>query len=85
MKENADWVYLLRIRDEIAFLEENTRYLRYERLDSDKVIQHVVQKSLEIIGEASKRLSTETKDVVHIFHGTMLLVCGIDSLTDILR
>ncbi|HJK78273.1 MAG TPA: DUF86 domain-containing protein [Methanocorpusculum sp.] len=62
MKEGSDRVYLLHIRDEITFLEENTHDLSYERLDSDKVIQHVVQKSLEIIGEASKKLSTETKD-----------------------
>ncbi|MDU9375752.1 hypothetical protein McpSp1_03310 [Methanocorpusculaceae archaeon Sp1] len=62
MKTDADRVYLLHIRDEILFLEENTKDLSYEKLDSDKVIQHVVQKSLEIIGEASKKLSVEIKD-----------------------
>ena len=56
MKEGSDRVYLLHIRDEITCLEENTHDLSYERLDSDKVIQHVAQKSLEIIGEASKKL-----------------------------
>lgn len=62
MKADADRVYLLHIRDEISFLETVTKDLRYEQLDSDKLMQHVVQKSLEIIGEASKKISVETKD-----------------------
>ena len=57
----TDKMFMLHIRDEILFLEENTKGLTFEKLDTDKVVQHFVQKSLEIIGEASKKLSDEQK------------------------
>ena len=57
----TDKMFILHICDEILFLEENTKDLTFEKLDTDKVVQHFVQKSLEIIGEASKKLSDEQK------------------------
>lgn len=56
-----DHIYLLHIHDEILFLEETFPDLTFEMLCSDKKSQHIAQKSLEIIGEASKKLSDEMK------------------------
>ena len=58
---NRDRMFICHIRDEIEFLSDATVSLTYEKLDNDKAIQHIVQKSLEIIGEASKNVSPEMK------------------------
>ncbi len=39
----TDKMFTLHIRDEILFLEENTKGLTFEKLDTDKVVQHFVQ------------------------------------------
>ncbi|WP_052297260.1 HepT-like ribonuclease domain-containing protein [Methanolacinia petrolearia] len=58
---NRDRMFICHIRDEIEFLSDATESLTYEKLDADKIMQHVVQKSLEIIGEAAKNVSPELK------------------------
>ncbi|MDO5845873.1 MAG: DUF86 domain-containing protein [Methanocorpusculum sp.] len=57
----SDRLFLCHIHDEILFLDEVTADLTFEMLDSDKRSQHIVQKSIEIIGEAGKQISDELK------------------------
>ena len=56
-----DRMFVFHIRDELRFLDEITEDLTYEELISDKIKQHCIQKSLEIIGEASKNISDGLK------------------------
>lgn len=49
-----DSIYILPIQDEIDIIEGNFQHLTYEQLTSDRRVQHMITKALEIIGEASK-------------------------------
>ena len=53
---------LRHILAEVDFLVEVRETLTRERLDSDPVMQRAVVRSLEIIGEASKRVPPELRD-----------------------
>ncbi|HJJ54999.1 MAG TPA: DUF86 domain-containing protein [Methanocorpusculum sp.] len=59
--KKTDRQFVLHIRDEINLLSELSQTLTYEKLLTDKFTQHCIQKSLEIIGEAAKNISEETK------------------------
>lgn len=55
-----DQLYLLHILDEVSYLLQKGDTLTYEKLLTDKDIEHAITRSLEIIGEAAKNLSSET-------------------------
>lgn len=57
-----DRAYLLHIQDAIARIRSYTASGK-ERFDIETMIQDAVLRNLEIIGEAVKRLSTETKEL----------------------
>lgn len=49
-------------RKKVCFWMRLPQTLRLIVLDSDKRVQHIVQKSIEIIGEAGKHISDELKN-----------------------
>jgi uncharacterized protein with HEPN domain len=57
-----DSVYLEHILDEISFLTSHVERLTFEDLLADKLLQRGVIRSLEIIGEASKKVSPGLKE-----------------------
>lgn len=56
-----DSVYLRHILDAISRIEEYTRGVEYEDFMDDHLIQDGVIRQIEIIGEATKRLSKEIR------------------------
>ena len=60
--KKADAVYLKHIRDAISRIEEYTKAVGYDNFVKNNLIQDGVIRHLEIIGEATKRLSTEFKN-----------------------
>ncbi len=58
----SDKEYLLHIRDEIFFLEETVSHLTFEEFYESPLFKHAIERSLEIIGEAVKKLSREFKE-----------------------
>lgn len=63
MKDNR--VYLLHIRDHIL----NYTAAGRDSFFADRRTQDAVIRNLEIIGEATKRISPSLKDALLIFHG----------------
>jgi uncharacterized protein with HEPN domain len=61
MKKN-DQVYLLHILEAIDQIHEYTLGLDYDAFLKSRLIQDGVIRQLEIIGEATKNLSQETRD-----------------------
>jgi len=61
MKKN-DHVYLLHILEAIDQIHEYTLGLDYDAFLKSRLIQDGVIRQLEIIGEATKNLSQETRD-----------------------
>ena len=53
--------FLKHIRDKIRFLVEHTKDLTYDELVDNPVLNKAFVRSLEIIGEASKRIPEETR------------------------
>jgi uncharacterized protein with HEPN domain len=56
-----DKVYLQHILDEIGYLNALRSTLTYEDLRHDVTTEHAVMWSFQIIGEATKKISTETR------------------------
>ncbi len=53
--------YLYHILQEIDFLQEHIRKTSYEKFKKDVVLQRAFVRSLEIIGEAVKKIPTEIR------------------------
>ena len=53
--------YLYHIRDEIKYLTKKSKGTTYSRFIKDETLQRVFIRSLEIIGEAVKKLPKEFK------------------------
>lgn len=58
----SDFDLLRHIQEEIIFVLENTAAKNLEDILSDAVLNRAIIRSIEIIGEASKKLSGEFKD-----------------------
>lgn len=58
----ADSVYLKHILDAISRIEEYTKGRKYEDFTKNYLIQDGVIRQIEIIGEATKRLSKEIRE-----------------------
>ena len=56
-----DFVYLMHIRDAILRIEEYTKGVRYDDFMNINLVQAGVMREIEILGEATKRLSKEIK------------------------
>lgn len=59
MKSNK--VFLKHVLDEIDFLLEHTRALRFEDFMEDRVLKRACARSFEVMGEAVKNISTDFK------------------------
>ena len=59
-----DKLYLGHILKAVDDIEEYTSEMDFEKFSKDKLVQDGVMRKLEIIGEASKRLSPELVDSV---------------------
>ena len=57
-----DIVYLRHILDAVARIEEYTKGVIYEDFTNDNLVQAGVMREIEIIGEATKRLSKDIRD-----------------------
>jgi len=57
-----DLPFLKHILDEINFLLKETRGLSYEEFISNELLKRACPRSIEIIGEAAKNISTELKE-----------------------
>jgi len=60
MKDNS--IYLKHILDAISRIEEYTQGITYEYFMSNHLIQDGVIRQIEIIGEATKRLSKDVRE-----------------------
>ncbi|MBN1762905.1 MAG: DUF86 domain-containing protein [Methanomicrobia archaeon] len=58
----ADTVYLRHILDAIARIEKYTEGVDYEDFMADDLVQAGVMREIEIIGEATKRLSQQFRN-----------------------
>jgi uncharacterized protein with HEPN domain len=72
MRKN-DFVYLRHILDAISRIEEYTHGIRYEDFMDNYLIQDGVIRQIEIIGEATKRLSKEIRWKGSIHRGVFYL------------
>lgn len=61
MKRDEE-IYLKHILDAINDIEESTNNLSKKEFDSDKDIKDATLRRIEIIGEAAKHISSETRD-----------------------
>ncbi|NIQ06872.1 MAG: DUF86 domain-containing protein [Candidatus Korarchaeota archaeon] len=59
---NRNLVYLKHIRDAIQRIEEYTQDVSYKEFSKSKLVQAAVIQELEIIGEATKRLTQEIRE-----------------------
>jgi len=57
-----DTVYLRHILDAISRIEEYTKGVKYEDFMSNNLVQAGVMREIQIIGEATKRLSEEIRN-----------------------
>ncbi|HOI59572.1 MULTISPECIES: DUF86 domain-containing protein [unclassified Methanoculleus] len=57
-----DSVYLAHILQEMDFIEANFPYRATEENVGDDMMQRSLVRSLEVIGEASKNISTEVRE-----------------------
>lgn len=53
--------YLLHIKEEISFVLNNASHLSWDEFKNKPVLKRAVVRSLEIIGEAAKKISNEYK------------------------
>ena len=60
--------YLDDILTAIVDVEEFTRGMHYEKFAEDKKTVNAVIRSLEVLGEATKRIPAQRGDVLHLFH-----------------
>jgi len=60
--KKGDLVYLRHILDAISRIEEYTQKIKYEDFMDNHLIQDGVIRQIEIIGEATKRLSKEIRE-----------------------
>ena len=55
--------YIQHILDEIDFIKSQLQDLDFESFQQDSVLQRAFVRSLEVIGEATKRIPQETRDL----------------------
>lgn len=54
--------YLRHIQDEARYLVEASRGVSFDEFADDETLKRAFVRSIEVIGEATKNLSTETRD-----------------------
>lgn len=54
--------YLRHIQDEAQYLVEASREVSWQEFSNDETLKRAFVRSIEVIGEATKNLSTETRD-----------------------
>ena len=57
-----DKVFIKHILDEINFIIDETKELDYDSLMNDEILKRAFIRSLEIIGEATKNISSEFRE-----------------------
>lgn len=62
MKKKDDTVYLKHILDAISLIEEYTNGMTYDDFIDNHLVQDGVIRQIQIIGEATKRLSNSLKE-----------------------
>lgn len=59
-----DSVYLKHILNAMSIIEEYSEGLSYKKFLKNRLVQDGVIRQIEIIGEATKKLSLETKNII---------------------
>jgi uncharacterized protein with HEPN domain len=54
--------YLRHIQDEARYLADTSREVSWDEFSSDETLKRAFVRSIEVIGEATKNLSTEIRD-----------------------
>jgi uncharacterized protein with HEPN domain len=54
--------YLRHIQDDAQYLVEASREVSWQEFSNDETLKRAFVRSIEVIGEATKNLSTETRD-----------------------
>ena len=57
-----DKVFIGHILDEVSFLIERSRGLKFEDFEKDETLKRAFARSLEIIGEATKNISPDYRE-----------------------
>ena len=78
---HADIVYIPHIIDAITRIGENLQGIHEDVFLRNYLVQDGVIRQLEIIGEATKQISQETRENIKIFHGKIWHECGTNSFT----
>lgn len=74
MSERRDQDYLSDIREAIQRIRAYTAEMTGEHFRNDTRTQDAVVRNLEVIGEATKNLSTQIKKQIRTFPGKLWLV-----------
>ncbi len=60
---SKSWIEFLRhILDESKFVIDNTKDIDYDSFCEDEILKRAVVRSIEIIGEATKKIDEETRE-----------------------
>ena len=73
-----DLTYLVHIRDAIDKVADYLKGISYEEFKKDDKTKDAVVRNFEIIGEATKNISSVTKENTRTFPGNTWHECAID-------
>jgi uncharacterized protein with HEPN domain len=77
MSKRSDRDLLSDIRVAVERITAYTAKLQYEAFIGDTKTQDAVIRNLEILGEAAKKVSNETRQNIRIYPGRTWLACAI--------
>ena len=69
--------YLRHILDEASYLEEQVGNLNKDQFDQNETVKRTFVRSLEIIGEAAKKVPPEIRNQYPALTGVPWQACGI--------
>ncbi len=69
MMKKSDLIYLKHMRDASILIEEFLMDIDYDHFLENRMVQAAVIREIEIIGEASRNVSNDLKQIFQIFHG----------------
>lgn len=70
--------YLRHVLTETEFLVSSSAELTRDEFMSSEILRRAFVRSLEVIGEASKKVPTEYKAPIHTWNGARWPACAID-------
>lgn len=71
--------FLRHIEDEVLFCLQEMQHISFDNFMEDEKLKRAIVRSLEIIGEASKKIPSVLKQGIRSYNGRKWLACGIGS------